>query len=577
MDSALAGWRRQRHRDAVAAAGLVGSPSSSSSACSSADSDCSSGSSTTCSAPLTCSSLAGNLQQSVCRQSCFRLDYLDARVDTNWQASPPLHSDSCDDDDDDQLALLDHKLLSLGHFQPAELAQETSGSLYPASSNLKRAGMREQAAFQCAPVNRRLQHLNQPSQLRLRPAYRHLSAPVRAGQVEQQCPQHPTSAWPHGAGLPNLHLLYTSDQLTANTNHLNQESICSCSSSLDCPAGQAQFVMHQEPISQQQQQSAPRAHSRAHQLVVSSQSCASRAQSARQLIASGPEPASGPQEASCNQSKQFHYTSEATPVPPPPPPPPPTALAQPLLGQVNQNTSKSQSQVAALVHQSIYTTSTTDQTVSEGACLEQLEQQCDLTRPSGGLDLRPSAQVKQRQAVSFRRSATAAENQSSSAFVYSSSKQTTRQLAKQRNADLAAGCSPPRVRSSQPERQKSKQRSPRHNKTAANYDHERQHLAGVHNSTLARPSSATELGQIEELDGYNTNSLQAQHYPSMHQHLVNPINEALAAPIPPISIPAITSHRTNSPWMRISSIILTPIGIVIILFIVVSPLLHYLM
>lgn len=44
-----------------------------------------------------------------------------------------------------------------------------------------------------------------------------------------------------------------------------------------------------------------------------------------------------------------------------------------------------------------------------------------------------------------------------------------------------------------------------------------------------------------------------------------------------ISLPAITSHRTNSPWMRISSIILTPIGIVIILFIVVSPLLHYLM
>jgi len=45
----------------------------------------------------------------------------------------------------------------------------------------------------------------------------------------------------------------------------------------------------------------------------------------------------------------------------------------------------------------------------------------------------------------------------------------------------------------------------------------------------------------------------------------------------PISLPAITSHRTNSPWMRISSIILTPVGIVIVLFIVVSPLLHYLM
>lgn len=43
------------------------------------------------------------------------------------------------------------------------------------------------------------------------------------------------------------------------------------------------------------------------------------------------------------------------------------------------------------------------------------------------------------------------------------------------------------------------------------------------------------------------------------------------------SLPAITSHRTNSPWMRISSIILAPIGLIIILFIVVSPLLHYLM
>ena len=37
------------------------------------------------------------------------------------------------------------------------------------------------------------------------------------------------------------------------------------------------------------------------------------------------------------------------------------------------------------------------------------------------------------------------------------------------------------------------------------------------------------------------------------------------------------THRTNSPWMRLSSIILMPIGLVIILFIVVSPLLHYLM
>lgn len=52
---------------------------------------------------------------------------------------------------------------------------------------------------------------------------------------------------------------------------------------------------------------------------------------------------------------------------------------------------------------------------------------------------------------------------------------------------------------------------------------------------------------------------------------------AAAAAFDGISLPPITSHRTNSPWMRISSIILTPIGIVIILFIVVSPLLHYLM
>jgi len=54
--------------------------------------------------------------------------------------------------------------------------------------------------------------------------------------------------------------------------------------------------------------------------------------------------------------------------------------------------------------------------------------------------------------------------------------------------------------------------------------------------------------------------------------------ESLAAgapsrPAPPV----VSSHRTNSPWMRLSSIILTPIGLVIIMFIVVSPLLHYLM
>lgn len=60
-----------------------------------------------------------------------------------------------------------------------------------------------------------------------------------------------------------------------------------------------------------------------------------------------------------------------------------------------------------------------------------------------------------------------------------------------------------------------------------------------------------------------------------HQLFANASPFEAVAFCPPV--PIITSHRTNSPWMRLSSIILTPIGLVIILFIVVSPLLHYLM
>lgn len=44
-----------------------------------------------------------------------------------------------------------------------------------------------------------------------------------------------------------------------------------------------------------------------------------------------------------------------------------------------------------------------------------------------------------------------------------------------------------------------------------------------------------------------------------------------------VHLPMPSSHRTHSSWMRISSIILTPVGILIVLFIVISPLLHYLM
>ena len=62
---------------------------------------------------------------------------------------------------------------------------------------------------------------------------------------------------------------------------------------------------------------------------------------------------------------------------------------------------------------------------------------------------------------------------------------------------------------------------------------------------------------------------------SAAQHLLASANPYEAASFCPL--PAITSHRTNSPWMRMTSIVMTPVGIVIVMFIVVSPLLHYLM
>lgn len=576
VDSALVNWRRH-YNDA--ATELVGSPSSSSSACSS-------DSSTSYSAPFACSSLADDSQHRLpACQPCIQRDLLKRPqvIDPGpcGRVCTEASLESCDDDD--ELALLDHQLLSLAENHLASLTDRSAGPLPQTSCNIKQATMREPAVFQCSELSRRNHHINQPNQARPRPAHQHLSAPVRVGELGRQCLQH-TPHWSLVTDQANSHLLYNTGSHTEDIHNMNQESICSCSSSLDCLETQHQFFVHQDAAHQQrtsQHQSMLRAHQRVQQLASTLQNCASLAQSARQAIASGAGATGEPQETSRNdQSKQFHRSSEASALPllpPPPPPPPQPSQAQAQLGQASQNAAQSQPQVAALVHQSTYTTSAADHiddTQTNNPCLLPIEQSCDFTRVVGANNYRPSAQLKHRQAVSFRRSATTGENQSCSAFVYSSNKSANKTLAKQRSANVV---SPPKVRSNQPERHQSRQRSPRHTKTPAGqvYGHGCQQLASVQGPVI-RPSSAVELGRLDEQDSYNTNSLQTRHYPSLH--LAHPpMVESLAAPVTPISLPAVISHRTNSPWMRISSIILTPIGIVIILFIVVSPLLHYLM
>lgn len=53
---------------------------------------------------------------------------------------------------------------------------------------------------------------------------------------------------------------------------------------------------------------------------------------------------------------------------------------------------------------------------------------------------------------------------------------------------------------------------------------------------------------------------------------------SLRSPFSPIAgTPVVTSHRTRNSWMRISSIICIPVGMIIVVFIVVSPLFHYMM
>lgn len=54
------------------------------------------------------------------------------------------------------------------------------------------------------------------------------------------------------------------------------------------------------------------------------------------------------------------------------------------------------------------------------------------------------------------------------------------------------------------------------------------------------------------------------------------LSQYAGSPFPPYGRPMIrTSHRTHSSWMRISSIICIPVGMIIVIFIVASPLLHY--
>lgn len=102
-----------------------------------------------------------------------------------------------------------------------------------------------------------------------------------------------------------------------------------------------------------------------------------------------------------------------------------------------------------------------------------------------------------------------------------------------------------------------------------------------HPSPLLAGQAGSTLPAIRQA-GHLVAATGSPHFASdPSQHSPGPPASALlppmGSPLPPMPPLAITSHRTNSPWMRISSIILTPIGIIIVLFIVVSPLLHYLM
>lgn len=91
---------------------------------------------------------------------------------------------------------------------------------------------------------------------------------------------------------------------------------------------------------------------------------------------------------------------------------------------------------------------------------------------------------------------------------------------------------------------------------------QQQHLPGI---GLPYPSPVTPLSIATATAGAKTTrglSLRGSHLLASQQ-----LNGSF-------TLPPITSHRTNSPWMRISSIVLAPLGMLIVLFIVVSPLLH---